>query len=99
MLDNNRQVFAAAIWDPPNVLIMNSIQVISKGMHWSQVQAFYQQMGGIMAQRCDELGSSQGSSRPPHNSRPAKPASAAVPLNSQASVSQQQPACQIEEVT
>lgn len=33
MLDNNCQVFAAAIWDPPNVLIMNSVQVISKGMH------------------------------------------------------------------
>ncbi len=66
-----------------------------------QVQAFYQQMGSVMAQRCDELGSSKASSRQPDNSKLASPTSAPMPIvmPAQGAQRQQQQTCKIEEVT
>lgn len=78
---------------------------IQKYKNNKKVQAFYQQMGSVMAQRCDELGSSTASSRQPDNSaasasRHASPTSAPTPIVMSAQGAQkQQQTCKIEEVT
>ncbi|DBB03761.1 TPA: Hsc70-interacting protein [Trebouxia sp. C0006] len=71
---------------------------IQKYKNNKKVQAFYQQMGTVMAQRCDELGSSKASSRQPNNSKLASPTSAPMPVVMPAQ-GQQQQTCKIEEVT
>jgi len=71
-------------------------------LHADQVQAFYQQMGSVMAQRCDELGASQGQQGGGNQSasrKAAKPAAAAVSLPSQGAGKKKQHTCRIEEVT
>ncbi|KAA6419314.1 MAG: hypothetical protein FRX49_10713, partial [Trebouxia sp. A1-2] len=74
---------------------------IQKYKNNEKVQVFYQQMGSVMAQRCDELGSSKASSRQPNNSRLASPTSAPMPFvtPAQGAQRQQQQTCKIEEVT
>ncbi|DBA80563.1 hypothetical protein WJX77_004650 [Trebouxia sp. C0004] len=74
---------------------------IQKYKNNKKVQAFYQQMGSVMAQRCDELGSTKTSSRQPDNSRLASPTSAPTPIVMPAQggiQKQQQQTCKIEEV-
>ncbi|KAL3156058.1 hypothetical protein ABBQ32_013046 [Trebouxia sp. C0010 RCD-2024] len=71
---------------------------IRKYMSNKKVQAFYQQMGSVMASRCDELGASQAK---PRSSKPSSSTASSSFLSKPAfnKQSQKQQSCRIEEVS
>ena len=62
-----------------------------------QVQAFYQQMGAVMAQRCDELSAVQGQSKE-REAAASKPPGATTSLKAKPMQSKKQQVCTIEEI-
>lgn len=104
-ISGNKSLLAG--FDDPEVMmavqdVAQNPANIQKYKNNMKVQEFYQRMGSVMAQRCDELGLSTASSRQPDmsNSKLASPTSAPMPIvmPAQGAQRQQQQTCKIEEV-